>query len=163
MVRLLRTKGSKITLAIGDGANDCNMIQEANIGIGIFGNEGMRAVQVSDFAIGEFKLLAKLLLVHGRINYIRIAEMINYFIYKNFVMTMIQVLFQFYSGQSGQTVWNDWFISFYNMIFTTFPVLTKAIYDQDIFLNYLKKIGFYYYVQKVEKMDYIFPYLYSVG
>jgi P-type E1-E2 ATPase len=69
------------------------MIQEANIGIGIFGNEGMRAVQVSDFAIGEFQLLGKLLLVHGRQNYIRVAEMINYFFYKNFVMTMIQVLF----------------------------------------------------------------------
>ena len=33
-----------MTLAIGDGANDVNMIQEADIGIGVFGNEGMRAV-----------------------------------------------------------------------------------------------------------------------
>jgi P-type E1-E2 ATPase len=54
MVRLMRTGGNKITLAIGDGANDCNMIQEANIGVGLFGNEGRRAVQVSDFAVGEF-------------------------------------------------------------------------------------------------------------
>lgn len=44
MVKLVRTKFNKITLAIGDGANDVNMIQEANIGIGIYGNEGMRAV-----------------------------------------------------------------------------------------------------------------------
>jgi P-type E1-E2 ATPase len=29
----------KITLAVGDGANDCNMIQEANIGVGIYGNK----------------------------------------------------------------------------------------------------------------------------
>jgi P-type E1-E2 ATPase len=29
-----------ITLAIGDGANDVNMIQQAHIGIGIFGKEG---------------------------------------------------------------------------------------------------------------------------
>ena len=35
-----------ITLAIGDGANDVTMIQEAHIGIGISGNEGMQAVQV---------------------------------------------------------------------------------------------------------------------
>lgn len=32
---------SKITLSIGDGANDVSMLLEANIGIGIFGKEGM--------------------------------------------------------------------------------------------------------------------------
>jgi len=30
----------KITLAIGDGANDVNMIQEAHVGVGIQGKEG---------------------------------------------------------------------------------------------------------------------------
>jgi P-type E1-E2 ATPase len=28
---------SKITLAIGDGANDVSMLKEANIGVGLFG------------------------------------------------------------------------------------------------------------------------------
>jgi len=32
MVRLVKTKLNKITLAVGDGANDVNMILEANIG-----------------------------------------------------------------------------------------------------------------------------------
>ena len=32
MVRLVKTRTNKITLAIGDGANDVNMIQAANIG-----------------------------------------------------------------------------------------------------------------------------------
>lgn len=40
----MKEKLKKVTLAIGDGANDVNMIQEAHIGIGIYGNEGMRAV-----------------------------------------------------------------------------------------------------------------------
>ena len=31
---------SKITLAIGDGANDVNMIDSAHVGIGIMGKEG---------------------------------------------------------------------------------------------------------------------------
>ena len=70
---------NKVTLAIGDGANDVNMIQEADIGIGIYGQEGLRAVQASDFAVGEFQCLWKLLLVHGRWCYLRIAEMILYF------------------------------------------------------------------------------------
>ena len=44
VVRAINEKFKKVTLAIGDGANDVNMIQEACIGVGIYGNEGMRAV-----------------------------------------------------------------------------------------------------------------------
>ena len=46
-----------IILAIGDGGNDISMIMEANIGIGIHGEDGLSVAQASDFAIGEFQLL----------------------------------------------------------------------------------------------------------
>lgn len=54
------------TLAVGDGANDVNMIVQANVGVGIKGVEGQQAAQVSDYAIGEFKLLRNLLFGLGR-------------------------------------------------------------------------------------------------
>lgn len=73
VVRLVRNKLGKITLAIGDGANDVPMIKEAHIGVGLFGEEGMGAVQASDYALPEFRMLWRLLLVHGRWNYIRIS------------------------------------------------------------------------------------------
>merc|ERR1712100_246159 len=60
-----------VTLAIGDGANDVPMIQEAHVGIGIAGREGRQAVNNSDFAIGQFRYLQRLMLVHGRWNYRR--------------------------------------------------------------------------------------------
>ena len=44
---------STCCLAIGDGANDVAMIQAGQIGVGIIGKEGMQAVNVSDFAIGQ--------------------------------------------------------------------------------------------------------------
>lgn len=45
VVRLIKQDDDEIiTLAIGDGANDVSMIREAHIGIGLYGNEGMRAV-----------------------------------------------------------------------------------------------------------------------
>ena len=59
-----------ITLAIGDGANDIAMIQEAHVGIGITGKEGLQAARTSDYSIAQFRFLLKLLLVHGRWNYI---------------------------------------------------------------------------------------------
>ena len=64
------------------------MIQEAHIGIGLYGNEGLRAVQSSDYALGEFRFLWKLLLIHGNWSYIRISEMILYFFYKNMIFTV---------------------------------------------------------------------------
>lgn len=79
---------SKITLSIGDGANDVSMLLEANIGIGIFGKEGMQASQNSDFAIHEFKFLWNLIFYHGRLNYIRLSEFVLYFFYKNLLFTM---------------------------------------------------------------------------
>jgi len=44
----VKTRLGKITLTISDGANDVNMIQAANIGIGFYGHEGVQAVQASD-------------------------------------------------------------------------------------------------------------------
>ena len=123
---------SSITLAIGDGGNDVSMITEAHIGIGIYGEEGMRAVQASDYAIGEFKILNRLLLFHGRIFYIRNTQCILYFFYKNFVFTLVQFVYGFYTNFSGQTIIDDWYIAFYNLIFTALPLGARAIIDYDL-------------------------------
>ena len=71
-----------MTLSIGDGANDVAMIQEANVGCGLFGLEGSQAAMSADYAFGQFRFLTKLLLVHGRWSYQRIAEMHSNFFYK---------------------------------------------------------------------------------
>lgn len=78
-------KGSRekpVTLAIGDGANDCGMIQEAHVGIGVMGKEGRQAVRTSDYAIARFKFLWRVLLVHGHWYYVRASIMVQYFFYK---------------------------------------------------------------------------------
>ena len=121
-----------ITLAIGDGGNDVPMIMEAHIGVGIYGEEGLRAVQSSDYAIGEFKILRELLLSHGRMNYVRNSECIHYFFFKNFVQTFNHFIFGFYCNFTGQTIIDDWFITLYNLLFTSLPLGTKAILDTDI-------------------------------
>lgn len=90
-----------MTLAIGDGANDVSMIKAAHIGIGLYGNEGMQAVNSSDFAIAEFRFLWRLLLVHGRLFYLRNADMTLYFFYKNFMMTLPLYFYMFWCAYSG--------------------------------------------------------------
>ena len=120
------------TLAIGDGGNDVSMIMEAHIGVGIYGEEGMRAVQSSDYAIGEFRFLHSLLFFHGRTNYVRNAECILYFFYKNFVFTFLQFIFGFYCNFTGQTIIDDWFISLFNLLFTSLPLGARALLDHDV-------------------------------
>ena len=123
---------SAVTLAIGDGGNDVPMIMEAHIGVGIYGEEGMRAVQSSDYAIGEFQFLRSLLLYHGRTNYIRNAECVMYFFYKNFCFTLLQFIFGFYCNFTGETIVDDWFISCYNLLFTSLPLGARALLDHDV-------------------------------
>ncbi|MCQ2817285.1 MAG: phospholipid-translocating P-type ATPase [archaeon] len=122
---------SKVTLAIGDGGNDVSMIMEAHIGVGIYGEEGLRAVQSSDYAIGEFKVLKRLLLFHGYTNLMRNSDLILYFFYKNFVFTIVHFFYGFYNNFSGQTIIDDWFITCFNLVFTSLPLGVRAILDID--------------------------------
>ena len=133
VVKMMKNYDPKaITLAIGDGGNDVSMIMEAHIGVGIYGEEGLRAVQSSDYAIGEFKILYRLLFFHGRTFYIRNSECVRYFFYKNFVFTIIQFFYGFLNNFSGQTIIDDWYISLFNLIFTSLPLGARACLEFDV-------------------------------
>ena len=55
-----------MTLAIGDGSNDVNMIQEAHVGVAIKGKEGNEAALAADYALLEFKQMECLIFYHGK-------------------------------------------------------------------------------------------------
>ena len=130
VVKLMKNYDKKkITLAIGDGGNDVSMIMEAHIGIGIYGEEGLRAAQSSDYAIGEFQVLRRLLFFHGYLNLMRNSIMVIYFFYKNFVFTIIHFFYGFLNDFSGQTIIEDWFIILFNLVFTSIPLAARGILD----------------------------------
>mmetsp|Transcript_74555 Transcript_74555/g.132167 ORF Transcript_74555/g.132167 Transcript_74555/m.132167 type:complete len:1134 (-) Transcript_74555:161-3562(-) len=132
VVRLIKKKEKAITLAIGDGANDCNMIQSADVGIGIRGLEGLQAFNVCDYGISQFRFLQNLLMVHGRWCYRRVAILVNYTFYKNVVVVLPQYFLGFHSGFSGQKLYNDFMYQFYNVIHSFFPIMLFGIFDQDV-------------------------------
>ncbi|PSS18074.1 Phospholipid-transporting ATPase [Actinidia chinensis var. chinensis] len=132
VTRLVKEGTGKTTLAIGDGANDVGMIQEADIGVGISGVEGMQAVMASDFAIAQFRFLERLLVVHGHWCYKRIAQMICYFFYKNIAFGLTLFYFEAFTGFSGQSVYDDWYMLLFNVILTSLPVISLGVFEQDV-------------------------------
>ncbi|CAK9002666.1 Probable phospholipid-transporting ATPase IA (ATPase class I type 8A member 1) (Chromaffin granule ATPase II) [Durusdinium trenchii] len=124
VVTVVRTDGkgvkpTPVTLAIGDGANDVPMLQEAQVGVGISGREGRpetskdagdreptsvgQAVNCADFAISQFRYLARLMLVHGRWNYRRAC----------------------------QSLFEDMVRASYNFVLAA-PIITTGVFDQDV-------------------------------
>uniref|UniRef100_A0AAG5DWR7 Phospholipid-transporting ATPase n=1 Tax=Anopheles atroparvus TaxID=41427 RepID=A0AAG5DWR7_ANOAO len=132
LVKVVKEELRISTLAIGDGANDVSMIQMADVGVGICGQEGMQAVMASDFSIAKFKMLEKLLLVHGHWNYDRLARMIIYFFYKNAAFVFLLFWYQFYCGFSGAVMIDEVYLMIYNLLFTALPPLAIGVYDKKI-------------------------------
>lgn len=144
VTRLVKEETGKTTLAIGDGANDVGMLQEADIGVGISGVEGMQAVMSSDISIAQFKYLERLLLVHGHWCYRRISSMICYFFYKNVAFGFTLFFYEAYASFSAQPAYNDWFLSLYNVFFTSLPVIAMGVFDQDVSARFCLKFPLLY-------------------
>ncbi|KAL8701923.1 MAG: hypothetical protein Q9201_004653 [Fulgogasparrea decipioides] len=132
VVRMVKNGLDVMTLSVGDGANDVAMIQEADVGVGIAGEEGRQAVMSSDYAIGQFRFLQRLILVHGRWSYRRLAETIANFFYKNMVWTFALFWYQIYNNFDTTYLVDYTYILLFNLAFSSLPVIFMGILDQDV-------------------------------
>jgi phospholipid-transporting ATPase len=132
VVDTVQSRTKKICVAIGDGANDVNMIQTANVGVGIIGREGRQAASNSDFAIPRFRHLKRLLAVHGRLSLIRLSGVVRYMFYKNLVFCLPQLWFFSQVNWSPTTLYDGWLLATYNLIWTILPPGQYGFFEQDI-------------------------------
>ncbi|KAL0296942.1 UNVERIFIED_CONTAM: Phospholipid-transporting ATPase 3 [Sesamum radiatum] len=114
---LVRKGANRITLSIGDGANDVSMIQAAHVGVGISGQEVCSDIY----------------------QFLKFIQVVTYFFYKNLTFTLTQFWFTFQTGFSGQRFYDDWFQSLYNVIFTALPVIIIGLFDKDVNASLSKK------------------------
>ncbi|KFZ61685.1 putative phospholipid-transporting ATPase VD, partial [Podiceps cristatus] len=148
LVRLVRNKLKAMTLAVGDGANDVSMIQVADTGVGISGQEGMQAVMASDFAISQFRHLRKLLLVHGHWCYTRLTNMVLYFFYKNVAYVNLLFWYQFFCGFSGTSMTDYWILILFNLLFTSVPPIIYGVLDKDVSAEILMQLPQLYMINQ---------------
>ncbi|ODQ80800.1 hypothetical protein BABINDRAFT_166381 [Babjeviella inositovora NRRL Y-12698] len=133
MVSAVRTlKPESVTLAVGDGANDIAMIQSADIGVGITGKEGLQAARSADYAVAQFRFLLKLLLVHGRYNYVRTSKFVLLTFYKELLFYLSQGVYQRYTMYTGSSMYESWSLSMFNTLFTSLCVICVGMFEKDL-------------------------------
>uniref|UniRef100_A0A2K5YDP4 Phospholipid-transporting ATPase n=1 Tax=Mandrillus leucophaeus TaxID=9568 RepID=A0A2K5YDP4_MANLE len=133
-IKCLKKSNIKIWVLTGDKQETAVNVgfASADVGVGLAGQEGMQAVQNSDFVLGQFCFLQRLLLVHGRWSYVRICKFLRYFFYKTMASMMVQVWFACYNGFTAQPLYEGWFLALFNLLYSTLPVLYIGLFEQDV-------------------------------
>ena len=156
VVEFIKKNSDELTLAIGDGGNDVNMIKSAHVGIGIFGKEGYQAAYNSDYAISQFKYLRRLLFIDGRFSLARNSYFIYHYFFKNVMYSMSQFYYQIFSKFSGRSLFDEWYATAFNSFFTVVPIAVRAVTEEDFDANFTK-----YKRSEARKLSYLFPDIYK--
>jgi phospholipid-translocating ATPase len=123
--------GDGRTAAVGDGGNDVAMIQEADVGIGIVGKEGLQASLAADYSIKEFKSLSILLLWWGRVSYKNTATMSNFIVHRGLIISFNQFIFSLIFYYNPVPLYNGFLCFGYSTIFTSMPSISVLL-DRDV-------------------------------
>ncbi|KAJ3429130.1 putative phospholipid-transporting atpase [Anaeramoeba flamelloides] len=121
-----------LCLAVGDGANDVSMIQQASIGVGILGKEGTQASRSSDYSITRFHHLKKLICAHGRWSYIRVMDQSLYAFYKNMIFMLPIFWYSIFNGNSATKLYPELTFIFFNIVYVSWPPLFFGIFEKDL-------------------------------
>ncbi|GAA49171.1 phospholipid-translocating ATPase [Clonorchis sinensis] len=121
-----------VTAAVGDGGNDVSMISQANVGIGIYGEEGREATRAADYALPQFRHLQRLLFVHGQWCYHRISYTMLLYYFKCVAWVTLNMIYTFYSGFSANSWHSSLIFALYTLTLTAVPNLFFGIFERHI-------------------------------
>ena len=119
------------TAAVGDGGNDVAMIQEADVGIGIVGKEGLQASLAADYSIKEFKSLSILLLWWGRRAYKNTSTMANFIVHRGLIIAFCQFFFSLMFYYNAVALYNGFLTLGFSTFFTSLPIISILL-DKDV-------------------------------
>lgn len=107
-------------LTIGDGINDINMLQKANVSVGIQAEKSKFASKIADFSIPEFRVLVPLVLDFGFFYYKNISMIIKNYFYKNYFFAFTQLTFAIFTRFSTYNLYPDFLLAWFNLFLTIF-------------------------------------------
>lgn len=103
------------------------MIQEADVGLGIVGKEGMQAALASDFSLTQFSHLKELVLYHGRMSYQRSAKLSQFVIHRGMIISFIQAIFTMIFFSVTLPIYNGFLMLGYTTVYTSLPVFLLVL------------------------------------
>jgi len=142
VVTSLQQTGRRV-LAIGDGANDTQLLRSADVGIGMLGQNGRQGFTTCDFAVPSFRNLCRLILVHGHTSLHRSVLSVHFSFYKALQFALCQAIYQFWTGFSGQSFFGDLSLLTFNQIWTLIPMIA-ILFEKDVSENFLYRLSFLY-------------------
>ena len=145
IVKTIKKYTTARTAAVGDGGNDVAMIQEADVGIGIVGKEGLQASLAADYSIKEFRTLSGLLLWWGRIAYKNTSMVANFVIHRGLIISFNQFIFSLIFYYNAVALYNGMLSFGYSTIFTCLPSISILL-DRDVDRNNVLKFPTLYQV-----------------
>jgi phospholipid-transporting ATPase len=77
------------------------MINRANIGVGLLGNEGREAASNSDYALSEFKHLRRLMFYHGYNFSYKMTYFVLLYLFRQSIFAFVPIFYSFNNGYSG--------------------------------------------------------------
>lgn len=122
----------KLTLSIGDGFNDVNMIQSAHIGIGVQGKESNQAAAFADYAIVKFKDLRRILFWHGRNYGHKTIFFVLLNLYKNWWREWVVVIMNTQMAMSAVSDIYGLFFALFNVNLCTYLIVWWVTDSKDV-------------------------------
>ena len=103
------------------------MIQQADVGVGIEGKEGLQAAMSSDFSILKFKYVKDLLFWHGRRASMSTAYVTLFVIHRGLIIAMIQFCFSLFFYFVTVPFYNAYLIMAYTVVYLVLPVVVLVV------------------------------------
>lgn len=57
---------------------------------------------------------------------------ILYFVYKNVAFGLTLFYYELYTSFSGEVLYDDWYMTLFNVILTSLPVISLGVLEQDV-------------------------------
>ncbi|CAA9988409.1 guanylyl cyclase, putative [Plasmodium knowlesi strain H] len=132
------------TLAIGDGANDIAMLQEANIGVSIMTPECIISSGYADYCIQNFCCLRKLLFIYGSKHLYTMSIILYWNFFKNIVLILPVFFYQAYASWSCVKIYPELLYTFFNIFWIFIPVIYYIFLQHNLNYDVLYNIPLFY-------------------
>jgi len=144
LVNIVRNNfvGNPNVLAIGDGLNDTQMMQSANVGIELLHKNKQNEYEIShndgDILISNLDMIKPLMIFKGKDLYERIDRTMGIMIYKDVLICLTFFVYNWNYNFMNHQLYESYFVFFYEHIFFIFQILVFVLYNQKFQVEVLK-------------------------